>query len=439
VTRSCPLTLLAIAILAGSLPFRPAFANDVHLEIGFPADGAVIPDSRCGTFIAGRATAQRDESRRFDIALVLDTSGSTADPSGTDINGNGIIGSDPSGSISSQSKGEVDEGDSILAAEVAAARQILRNLDPATTRVAIVTFPGGGSSENTGSSALTRQPLTHTHASADRALSHLLRRKPSGATDISAAVDHAVIELLGLFGSRSTKDPHSEKSIFFFTDGYPTLPFGESEESANTRSVRQAAKRAHKARVRIHSFAIGSEVLASPIASVELADLTGGSFIPVRHPGELQAVVDAVSFTSLEDVSLRSTTTGSHAYPFRISPDGKWGGFLKMAPGPNLIEITARSADGAHTVETLQLINEPTAAMAPVPREFGNLHNRLLEDCLRDIQQLRVAAEREHAEKVREELMLEIRRERAKARQRAAEQRKELKLEVEEPNAVPQQ
>jgi hypothetical protein len=304
--------------------------------------------------------------------------------------------------------------------------------------VAIVTFPGGNSSESTGPPALTRHPLTHEHASADRALGLVLRRRPSGATDISAAVDHAVIELLGLFGSSSTKDPRSEKLIFFFTDGYPTLPFGELEESANTRSVRQAAKRAHKARVRIHSFAIGSEVLASPIASVELADLTGGSFIPVRHPGELQAVVDAISFSSLEDVSLRSMTTGAHAYPFRISPDGNWGGFLKMAPGLNLIEIAARSADGIRAVETLQLIHEPAATKPSVPREFGVLHNHLLEDCLRDIQQLRAAAEREHAEKIREALMLEIRRERAKARQRAAEQRKELKLEVEDPNATPQ-
>ena len=43
-----------------------------------------------------------------------------------------------------------------------------------------------------------------------------------------------------------------------------------------------------------------------------------------------------------------------------------------------------------------------------------------------------MAAEREQAQKVRKELLIEIDRERAKARQRAAEQRKQLKLEVED-------
>ena len=41
---------------------------------------------------------------------------------------------------------------------------------------------------------------------------------------------------------------------------------------------------------------------------------------------------------------------------------------------------------------------------------------------------------KEQAEKVRKELLLEIGRERAKARERAAEQRKQLELEVEETN-----
>jgi hypothetical protein len=57
--------------------------------------------------------------------------------------------------------------------------------------------------------------------------------------------------------------------------------------------------------------------------------------------------------------------------------------------------------------------------------------NRLLEDCLRDTKQLRLQAEQERAEAVRRELRVEIERERAKARERAAEQRKELQIEVE--------
>ncbi len=411
--------------------------TDVHLEIEFPADGAVVSNSSCGAFVAGRAMALSDQAKQFDVALVLDTSGSTAAPTGADINGNGRIGTLRRGRISSFYGGSTDDGDSILAAEVAAARQILRDFDPRTTRAAVSTFAGGARGKDSGPPALTRQPLTNEYARVEQALDFILRTEPVGNTHISGAVDHTTTELLGLFGSRSEKNPLAEKLVFFFTDGWPTLPFAEDAVADNTRAVRQAAMRAHKAGLRVHSFAIGPEALAGPIASVELADLTGGTFIPVRHPGELSAVVEAISFANLEDVMLRSATTGDSAHPFRVTADGSWGGFLKMVPGVNVIEISARSTDGAHATETLQVVHEPAAKPNPIPSDLGVRHNRLLEDCLRDLKQVRVATEREHGEKVRKELLLEIGRERAKARQRAAEQRKQLKLEVEEPDASP--
>jgi hypothetical protein len=406
--------------------------SNIHLEIEYPADGAVVSDSACGTFVAGRAMALSDRSKRFDVALVLDTSGSTAEPTGADINGNGVIGARQRGRISSLFGGSTDEGDSVLAAEVAAARQILRDFDPRTTRVAVVTFAGGDGEKETGPPALTRQPLTNEYARVEQILNFILRTDPHGQTHISGAVDHTTTELLGLFGSRSEKNIDSEKLVFFFTDGQPTLPYGPLAQSDNTRAVRRSALRANKAGIRIHSFAIGSEALAGPIASVELADMTGGSFIPVRHPGELAAVVDALNFANLEDVTLRSETTGKAADPFRVTADGSWGGFVKLVPGSNTIQISARSTDGIEAVGALHVVHEPNTQSAQIPADLGVRHNRLLEDCLRNLKQLRVVAEREQAEKVRKDLLIEIGRERAKARERAAEQRKQLELEVEE-------
>jgi hypothetical protein len=405
--------------------------TNIHLEIEFPGDGAVVSDSACGVFVAGRAMALGDRSKRFDVALVLDTSGSTAEPTGADINGNGVIGTRQRGRISSLFGGSTDEGDSVMAAEVIAARQILRDFDPRTTRVAVITFAGGDGAKETGPPALTRQPLTNEFARVENTLNFIMRTEPHGQTHISGAVDHATTELLGLFGSRSEKIADSEKLVFFFTDGQPTLPYGPLAQSDNTRAVRRSALRANKAGIRIHSFAIGSEALAGPIASVELADMTGGSFIPVRHPGELSAVVDALNFANLEDVILRSETTGNPADPFRVTADGSWGGFVKVVPGSNTIQISARSTDGVEAVEVLNIVHEPAAQPLSIPADLGVRHNRLLEDCLRDLKQLRVVAEKEQAEKVRKELLLEIGRERAKARERAAEQRKQLELEVE--------
>jgi hypothetical protein len=404
----------------------------IHLEIEFPGDGAVVSDSACGTFVAGRAMALDDRSKRFDVALVLDTSISAAEPTGADINGNGVIGAPRRGRIDSLFGGRIDKGDSILAAEVAAARQILRDFDPRTTRVAVITFAGSDDGIRTRPPAQTRQPLTNEYARVEQALDLILRTEPRGLTHMSGAVDHSTTELMGLTGSRSEKHADSEKLVFFFTDGKPTLPYGKLAFSDNVRAVRQSALRANKAGIRIHSFAIGPEALAGPIASVELADMTGGSFIPVRHPGELSAVVDALNFANLEDVVLRNEATGDVADPFRVTADGSWGGFVKMVPGSNTIQISARSTDGVEAVEMLNVVLEPAAQPLSVPADLGIRHNRLLEDCLRDLKQLRVAAEEKQAEKVRKELLLEIGRERAKARKRAAEQRKQLELEVEE-------
>jgi hypothetical protein len=308
----------------------------------------------------------------------------------------------------------------------------LRDFDPRTTRVAVVTFAGGDGAKETGPPALTRQPLTNEYARVEQALDFILRAEPHGQTHISGAVDHATMELLGLIGSRSDKLSDSEKLVFFFTDGQPTLPYGPLAQSDNTRAVRRSALRANKAGIRIHSFAIGPEALAGPIASVELADMTGGTFIPVRHPGELSAVVDALNFANLEEVTLQNDTTGSPADPFRVTADGSWGGFVKMVPGSNTVRIAARSTDGIDAVKRLNIIHEPDAPPASIPADFGLRHNRLLEDCLRNLKQVRVEVEKVQAEKVRKELLLEIGKERAKARKRAAEQRKQLELEIED-------
>ena len=244
--------------------FRALDQTNIHLEIEFPGDGAVVSDSACGIFVAGRAMALGDRSKRFDVALVLDTSGSTAEPTGADINGNGVIGTRQRGRISSLFGGSTDEGDSVMAAEVAAARQILRDFDPRTTRVAVITFAGGDGEKETGPPALTRQPLTNEYARVEQTLDFILRAEPHGQTHISGAVDHATTELLGLYGSRSEKIVDSEKLVFFFTDGQPTLPFGPLAQSDNTRAVRRSALRANKAGIRIHSFAIGSGGVGGP-------------------------------------------------------------------------------------------------------------------------------------------------------------------------------
>jgi len=414
--------------------------TNVQLQVEFPENGARISDSVCGAFISGRAIAHHGELRRFDVVLVIDTSRSTIDPTGADINGNGTVGRPRLGKIGSIfDVGSTDPGDSILAAEVAAARQLLRGLDPRSTRVAVVQFagepPGSGGgvfSRPPKRPAVTLEPLGSDYSRVEMALGNILLGDPAGSTHIAAGVDQATIELLGLRGALSTPDADSEKVVFFFTDGQPTLPYGPGFEADNVRAVLRAANRANRGRIRIHSFAIGPDALEGPIATIEMASRTNGYFTPVRHPGDLMDAVEEVSFANLSDVRVHNSTTGDDADPFRITADGTWGGFVKLKPGANQIEVTAQADDGTEAKTTLAVHFQAEAPDPVIPRDLMVQRNRLLEDCLINLKRVRMEAEEERNQQVRRELKIEIQNERLKARDRADEQRKRLDIAIDE-------
>ena len=334
--------------------------------------------------------------------------------------------------------GLTDDGDSILAAEIAAARRVLAGFDPRSTRVGLVAFagdpPGYGS---TRKPAVTIGELTREYEQVERELDQLLSVPPLGnSTHMAAGIDQATIELTGLRGARSKPDPDSEKVVFFFTDGQPTLPY--ASEADNVRAVLRAATRAARANIRIHSFAIGPEALAGPIAAVEMASRTGGYFIPVRNPGDLVDIVEEVSFANIEKVTLEQLKTRAEAKPFRITADGSWAGFLALEPGANTIRATAVAEEGASAERRIQvsLIDKPTDTPDPdLPVDLVVQRNRLLEDCLLIARQQRLDAERERNEELRRALQVEIERERQKARERADQQRKQLELEGENEDA----
>jgi hypothetical protein len=364
--------------------------------------------------------------------MVLDTSRSTVDPTGTDINGNGVVGRMRLGGLGTIfGGGSTDPGDSILAAEVAGAKRLLQGLDPRSTRVGVVAFagdlPGTG---RRAKPAYTLVALTDEHERAVAALDEILATEPEGNTHMAAGVDQATIELLGVRGSVSRPDPQAEKIVFFFTDGQPTLPYGPEAESDNVRAVLRAANRAARASIRIHSFAIGPDALEGPIAAVEMASRTEGFFTPVRHPADLVNAVEDVNIANLESVDLTNKTTKQPARYLRATADGSWAGFIDLAAGSNRLRVEALADDGATGGRELDVRFDAEAKSPPVPKDLAARRNRLLEECLLDLKRRRLTAEQQRAEEVRRELQIEIGREREKAKQQADEQRKELELDA---------
>jgi hypothetical protein len=93
-----------------------------------------------------------------------------------DVNGNGTVGTAQLGVVGSVlGLGSTDAGDSVLSAEVAAARQFLARLDARRARVALVTFAGedlgdGNFEVASKDSALTEVGLTHEYRDVEKAL-----------------------------------------------------------------------------------------------------------------------------------------------------------------------------------------------------------------------------------------------------------------------------
>jgi hypothetical protein len=386
----------------------------------------------------------RSEGLTTDVMFVIDVSGSTAAPSGADVNGNGVVGAAPMGAAGGlYALGAGDPGDSILAAEIAAVRRLMSRLDARYTRTGLATFSGqmlehGVLAEQP---AVTEMALTTRYEDVQRALDRVFARGPNGATFMAAGVVQATNEVNGERGAFSQGNPQSQKVIVFLTDGIPTLPF-EGDDPRNTVAVVRAAERARAAGARVFSFGVGEEALAGPLALLELARITDGTFTPVRDPALLSDVFAEVEFADIAELRVRNATTGSPAQVTELGPDGSFSSFVPLRAGRNAIEVTARSSDGRSATRTVNVEYAPDAVVAALPPDLTAMQNKLLEMRLAQLRRDRIAGEQQRIDALRAQLAQQIERERREAAERAVRQKKRLEVKVEredgsEPGATP--
>jgi Mg-chelatase subunit ChlD len=409
--------LLLLAASAGPIARADDVSEAPSLEIEYPADGLVLGPSECGLFVAGRAGPPK-----LDVVIVIDTSVSTAAASGADVDGDRRVGRSEFGRIGfTMGDRSTDPGDSILSAEIAAAQRLARALDPRRTRLGLVSFSGGPADLVRGEpvlpNALTRVPLTDDLAHLEEGLEILRRGTPAGGTHMAAGVDRATIELLGLPGAVSSAAPSRRRAAVLLTDGTPTQPFGPERPADNARAALRAADRARRARIRVSTVAIGPLALEGPVAAVEIAERTGGAFIPVRNTADLLEAIGEVRIAAPVRVELANRSSGEKARAFRMTPGGSWGGFVPLAPGDNRIEVVARAETGMEVRRTLTATLDATAPAAAIPREYDFLGSGAFGGCLRNVKRVELSAEELQRQQVRRKLLLEMERERAKARE----------------------
>jgi hypothetical protein len=410
---------------SGSIPALSPFT--LELEIDYPPDGSGVDDPACGAFVAGRALAR---PAPIDIAIVIDTSRSTIAPSGADIDQDGEIGSAPPPHAGNPVvPASTDAQDSILAAEVAAARRVVQTFAPGTARIAVVTFSSLRAKFDfffNRKAAVTVSELSDDFDDIHDALDGIAGTEPEGGTNMAAALDLAVSVL------RESSTPSANRAILFFTDGQPTHPHGPWRNVENAVMTFEAVQRAMSDGIRIHSVGIGPEALESPLVLVEMAIATGGSFTPVRDPSDLVSAMGALQQVAPLRVAISNASSGAVTNVAADADDGAFAVMVPVVAGSNRLDIQVHAAGSAKQERAFEITNDPDQRADPLPEPLVAARNRLLESCLRSATQRRVEIEDAVAEQVTRELHLEIEQERSRARERAAQQRKHLELYVDQ-------
>ena len=343
-----PIAIVVIGLLL-FLGVKPAAvrAAEPRVQILSPTDGSRITQDKNSIFVSGKVAREAGRSTNVDIFLVVDISGSTAMYAGADL---GEADQPPESSgfgapqiiIGGMSLGRPplrNPRNSILAAEVAAARRLLLQLNTETTRVGVLTF-----SEN----AKLMQPLTNDFEQVRRVLTEILRAGPYGGTNMVEGIRMATTELFGL--GTSAKRTDAIKVQFLLTDGFPSLPIGAGKRAApeDTDLAIGAARVAGKAGIKVHVFALGEEALSYPRAALGIARESGGTYTPVVRPVDVLAVLDNISIVGVDFVQVVNQTSGQKATHLRLGADGFFSSAVPVVDGRNVIEVLARASDGSN-------------------------------------------------------------------------------------------
>lgn len=334
-------------LLLGFCATENARAAEARVQILSPKDGSRIAQEQNTVFVSGKVARDAGRSANVDIFLVIDISGSTSMYAGVNL-GDADQPPDSSGfgmpqiTIGGMSVGRPpvrNLRNSVLAAEIAAARRLVLQLNSQSTRVGILTFSEG---------ARLMQPLTQDFDRVRRVLDDILRAGPDGGTNMVEGIRMAITELMGLGQSERRTD--AIKVQFLLTDGFPSLPIGGGKRAApeDTELAINAARLAGKAGIKVHVFALGEEALSYPRAAVGIAKESGGNYTPVVRPADVLAAVENISAVGVDYVQVVNQTLGQRATQIRLGADGFFSAAVPVAEGRNQIEALARANDGSN-------------------------------------------------------------------------------------------
>jgi hypothetical protein len=233
------------------------------------------------------------------LAIAIDVSGSTAEPTGVDVDGDGEIGEGRLSRVSGDLLlHTTDPGDSIFFAQLAGVRSALEALALLEPTIAIVTFSGeppdfrpslfGRKRKRPPDARILIGP-TSAYDSLYEALEDVLAEGPHGATNYAAGLEQSLGALRGI-PERET----CTRDIVFLSDGVPTFPFDPSKQTENVHVAVEAAEAAHGEGIVVHALGINPRSEGGP-ALEAMAEAAGGRYVELVDPTRLACeIVDSV-------------------------------------------------------------------------------------------------------------------------------------------------
>jgi Mg-chelatase subunit ChlD len=244
----------------------------------------------CGVSWVGAVTGA-------DVAIAIDTSMSTEQPAGADIDEDGRTGTFDGVMLT-------DPADSLLAAEVAAVRSLLHSGYLRDTRFSIVSFSGRTRFPMQEPSArlvsavdgAIRAPLTGEIDTLETSLDEVLARGSLGNTDFAAALQLALRSLDE--GPAST--PPRRRLVLLMSDSpNPVVALPRQARMISDvhlaypyTQLATAAHRAVRARIPIDTVGFGEAAsAATPNALSRIARVTGGHYRVVHDAARLHCAL----------------------------------------------------------------------------------------------------------------------------------------------------
>ncbi len=346
---------------AGLPPSAPLGTRHLEsrLDVAAPRDGERVRGGSGWTLVEGRGGLS--EAFLHDVLIALDESPSTLYPTGTDVDGDGVVGAAKRLDVLDPDSACSDPGDTVIRAELEAARVLIRQLPESTTRVGLVTFAGD---------ATVRAPLGTPAAAALALEGYRVHVDPTG-TSLANALAYSMEE----FFEQRELGVRRQRTILLLSDGQPTVP----SERRGQRDALALADQLGGLGVPVYAFALGEEALEEPDFYRGLAERSGGRFVAVRRPAEVVSHLADVRLAGLETVSIRNESSGEAARAVRVLPDGSFDGYVPLVKGENRIAITA-SVEGGRTLAAMRTVHfERPAEPTPEDRLAADELRRELE------------------------------------------------------------